>query len=179
MSTVIECPNCGHANQVDARLIATARCESCKERLMEEEAIPAAYTDEEIAAAVAAAPAGVRSGEVDTRSWTSKIGDHEQQVKYVNKGFWSKAKRYASKVPFAREAVAMYYCAMDPATPIASKATAIGALAYWILPVDLIPDFIPVAGFADDASAIFLAFKAISGHITDAHRAKAEQFFAK
>jgi len=116
--------------------------------------------------------------EKDVQKWAGKIGDYNQQEKYVQEGFWGKVKRYASKVPFAREVVTLYYCATDPATPMKAKATAIGALAYWILPIDLIPDFVPVAGFADDATAVLLAYKALSSQITDEHRERAEQFFA-
>ncbi|MNH43102.1 hypothetical protein D3C79_1049300 [compost metagenome] len=73
--------------------------------------------------------------------------------------------------------ITLYYCSIDPKTPLSAKATAIGALAYWILPLDVIPDFVPIAGFADDATAVWLAYKSISSHITDEHREKAEQFF--
>jgi hypothetical protein len=45
--------------------------------------------------------------------------------------------------------------------------------------IDLIPDFIPVAGFADDATAVLIAYKAISAYITEEHKQKAEEFFAK
>lgn len=116
--------------------------------------------------------------EVDVANWVGKIGNYDRQAKYVQEGFWSKAKRYASKVPFAEEVVSLYYCALDPATPLKAKATAIAALAYWILPIDLIPDFVPVAGFADDATAVLFAYKSLSGQITDEHREKAKQFFA-
>ena len=116
--------------------------------------------------------------EIDTSKWIAKIGDYQEQEKYVNKGFWSKAKKYASKVPFARQALAMYYCAIDSKTPTRAKVTAIGALAYWILPIDVIPDFIPVAGFADDTTAIFIAYKAIKAHITQEHYEKVDEFFA-
>lgn len=179
MSLIIECTNCGQKNKVEANKLKLAVCGSCKENLLENEHLPIVVSDDEIAAAVATAPSRFDESEVDTQSWTSKIGDHEQQVNYVKKGFWSKVKKYAAKVPFAHEAVAMYYCAMDPGTPNMAKVTAIGALAYWILPIDLIPDFLPVVGFADDATAIIIAYKAISVHITDEHRQQADQFFAR
>ncbi|MBD2872080.1 DUF1232 domain-containing protein [Paenibacillus sp. IB182493] len=115
--------------------------------------------------------------EVDVNQWVEKIGDHETRTKYVEEGFWAKAKRHAGKVPFAKEVVTLYYCALDPGTPLSAKMTAVGALAYWILPIDLIPDFVPVAGFADDATAVLIAYRALSGHITDEHREKAEQVF--
>jgi|GEM_PF-958305 Uncharacterized conserved protein len=202
MSLIIECPNCGQKNQVDAQKLKLAKCGVCKESLIEDDMIPATFSDDEIASAVeestplkkeetevfalpdflknrGTASDASSNDDVDTDSWTSKIGDHEEQVKYVNKGFWSKMKKYASKVPFSKEAVAMYYCAMDPNTPTKVKVTAIGALAYWILPIDLVPDFFPIVGYGDDATAIFVAYKAISSHITDEHRDRAEAFFAK
>jgi len=114
---------------------------------------------------------------VDVGVWVAKIGDEKAQQEYVKSGFWDKLKKYASKVPFARDAVALYFCAMDPETPLAAKATAVATLAYWILPVDLIPDFIPVAGFADDAAAVFFAIRKLRQNITDEHYAKADEFY--
>ncbi|NIK70043.1 DUF1232 domain-containing protein [Paenibacillus sp. BK720] len=175
----VECPNCGHRNQVDALKLRQAKCEACHESFIQEDVLPADLSDEEIASSVESLPAERQEEEVDTDSWSAKIGDHEEQVKYVNKGFWSKMRKYAGKVPFAHEAVAMYYCAMDPNTPAKVKVTAISALAYWILPIDLVPDIFPVIGYGDDATAIFVAYKAISSHITDEHRDKAATFFKK
>ncbi|SFE19816.1 Uncharacterized membrane protein YkvA, DUF1232 family [Paenibacillus catalpae] len=179
MSVIIECPNCRQKNEVEAQKLRLAKCGACHESLAQDDVIPATFSDEEIATAVESAPSDAQEEEVDTDSWTSKIGDHDEQVQYVNNGFWSKVRKYASKVPFSKEAVAMYYCAMDPNTPTKVKVTAIGALAYWILPIDLVPDIFPLVGYGDDATAIFVAYKAISSHITDEHRDKAEEFFAK
>lgn len=179
MSLTIECPNCGQKNQVEAEKLKLAKCGVCHERLVEDEVIPETFSDDEIVSAVESATSEKQDAEVDTSTWITKIGNHEDQEEYVNKGFWSKVKKYAGKVPFSHEAVAMYYCAMDANTPTKVKVTAIGALAYWILPIDLVPDFIPVIGYGDDATAIFVAYKAISSHITDEHRDKAEEFFAE
>lgn len=176
---IVECPNCGQKNEVEAQKLRLAKCGACNESLAQDDVIPASFSDEEIATVVESAPAEAAEEEVDTDSWVSKIGDHEEQVKYVNNGFWSKVRKAASKVPFSKEAVAMYFCAMDPNTPAKVKVTAIGALAYWILPIDLVPDIFPIVGYGDDATAIFLAYKAISSHITDEHRDKAEEFFVK
>ena len=177
MLTIIECPECGQRNHLDTSTIKHARCGACHERLMDDDVIPAAISDDDIAAAVEAAPGSSHTEAIDTADWVGKIGEYEQQEAYVSKGFWAKVKKYAAKVPFAKEAVSIYYCAMDPSTPAAAKVTGIGALAYWILPIDVIPDFVPVAGFVDDASAVLIAYRAISGYITSEHREKAEQFF--
>lgn len=174
----IECPGCGQLNKIELANLATAACHSCDARLVEE-TIPQSITEGEIVSTVEDSTKRANLSEVEVTKWIAKIGNHEEQSNYVKNGFWSKVKKYAAKVTFAHNAVAMYYCALDPATPFAAKAKAIGALAYWILPIDLIPDFIPVAGFADDATAILLAYNAMSSQITDEHRRKAEEFFAQ
>ncbi|WP_424766251.1 YkvA family protein [Paenibacillus sp. sgz302251] len=174
--TAIDCVNCGHHNHVEKNRLLSANCSSCGSKLIEE-SIPYELTDKELENAVQANVQRGSQQEVDINKWVSKIGDQEQQAKYVQDGFLAKVKRYASKVPFVKEVVTLYYCSIDPKTPLAAKATAVGALAYWILPLDLIPDFIPIAGFVDDATAVLIAYKSLSGQITDEHREKAEQFF--
>ena len=69
---------------------------------------------------------------------------------YVRASFWDKLKAVAARIPFAESAVAAYFCAVDPATPTRVKLTLMGALAYFILPIDIIPDFLPVVGFTDE-----------------------------
>jgi len=107
--------------------------------------------------------------------WGVEILDDKQE-KYVVKGFWSKVKSCAAKVPFVLDAVSMYYCAMDTKTPVWARAVAFSALAYFILPTDAIPDIIAVAGYTDDAGAISAALATLAPHITDEHRKKAEQW---
>ena len=67
---------------------------------------------------------------------------------------------------------------LDTKTPLQAKAIAFTALAYFILPLDAIPDVIPVAGYTDDAGAIAAAVFAINTYITDEHRKKAEDWLA-
>jgi uncharacterized membrane protein YkvA (DUF1232 family) len=113
---------------------------------------------------------------INVTKWMSKIGGNAEQEQYVANDFWKKMKKYASKIPFAKEAIAMYYCATDPKTPTSSKIIAFGALAYLILPLDLIPDFILGVGYTDDAAAFWVAYNNLSVHMTDAHREKAENW---
>lgn len=91
----------------------------------------------------------------------------------VDAGFWRKVRRTLGRVPFLEEAVAAYYCANDSETPLRVKAVLMGALAYFVVPTDLIPDFIAVLGFTDDATVFLMAAQAVSGHVTDRHRAQA------
>lgn len=96
---------------------------------------------------------------------------HNEEV--VRERFAAKAKRYLRHMPLAHETVAMYFCLLDPATPIWVKATAGAALAYFILPLDAIPDFLPIVGLSDDAGVLAAALTAIAAHITDEHRTRA------
>jgi uncharacterized membrane protein YkvA (DUF1232 family) len=92
----------------------------------------------------------------------------------VARGFWPKIRKVAAKVPFASEALSVWYCARDPATPTRAKAMATAALAYFVLPTDAIPDVLAGIGFTDDA-AVFAALLALIGsHLKPRHRAEAK-----
>jgi len=97
----------------------------------------------------------------------------------VRAGFWKKARRTLGKVPFTEDAVAAFYCATDSATPLPIRATLFGALAYFVLPFDAIPDFLFGLGFTDDAAILVAAFTAARMHITEAHREKARAWLLK
>jgi uncharacterized membrane protein YkvA (DUF1232 family) len=91
----------------------------------------------------------------------------------VRDGFAAKARRFLRHLPMAREVVAMYFCMLDARTPFWVKATVAGALAYFVLPTDAIPDFLPVVGMGDDMGILAATFTAVSSHINDDHRARA------
>ena len=91
----------------------------------------------------------------------------------VRGGFWRKVRQTLGKVPFTEDAVAAFHCATDPATPLAIRATLFGALAYFVMPFDAIPDVLLGLGFTDDAAVLIAAFTAARSHITEAHREKA------
>ena len=88
----------------------------------------------------------------------------------VARGFWPKLRRVAARVPFAAEALAVWYCVQDPETPAGAKGMMLAALAYFVLPTDAVPDFIAGLGYTDDA-AVFTALLAVVGrHIRPRHR---------
>ena len=88
----------------------------------------------------------------------------------VDEGFWTKVARYAGYVPFSEDVVAAWYCARDPETPLRVRAILFAAMGYFVVPTDLIPDFILGLGFTDDATVIATAIGLVSGHINEAHR---------
>ena len=88
----------------------------------------------------------------------------------VRKRFWGKFKRVVVQLPFAEDLLAAYYCAFDKHTPRHVQATLLGALAYFVLPFDFIPDMMPVLGFTDDAAVLATAIRLVASHITPEHR---------
>ena len=88
----------------------------------------------------------------------------------VRRGFWRKARRFAARVPFAEDLLAAYYCAFDRSTPMQVKAALLGALAYFVLPLDVMPDVMPMLGFADDAAVLATAVRLVASHLRPEHR---------
>jgi uncharacterized membrane protein YkvA (DUF1232 family) len=88
----------------------------------------------------------------------------------LRESFWKKLKRVAAQLPFAEELLAAYYCAFDRQTPRHVQAALLGAIAYFVLPFDFLPDVLPVLGFTDDAAVLATAIRLVSGHITSEHR---------
>ena len=84
-------------------------------------------------------------------------------------------KRIARRIPFAEDALALYHCARDPATETRVKLIVLAALAYLVMPVDTIPDFVPFLGFGDDAAVIAAAVASVRGAVNDLHRQKARE----
>ncbi|HWL21013.1 MAG TPA: YkvA family protein [Bradyrhizobium sp.] len=93
-----------------------------------------------------------------------------QDRESVRRRFWSKLKRVAARLPFAEDLLAAYYCAFDKQTPRHVQAALLGAVAYFILPFDFVPDMLPVLGFTDDAAVLATALRMVASHITDDHR---------
>ena len=91
----------------------------------------------------------------------------------LRKRFWLKLKQVAAKLPFVEDLLAAYYCAFDKQTPRHVQAALLGAIAYFILPFDFIPDMLPVLGYTDDAAVLATAIRLVATHITDDHRAAA------
>ncbi len=89
--------------------------------------------------------------------------------------FRDKVRRTLARLPFVETALAAHHAALDRRTPAAAKAVLLAALAYFVLPADLIPDFIVGLGFTDDMAVLLTAVRALAPHITDEHRAAARQ----
>jgi uncharacterized membrane protein YkvA (DUF1232 family) len=104
--------------------------------------------------------------------------DHDARAERVRRDFWKVLKRGAKRIPFAEDAVAAYYCAFDTATPFRVRAMLIGALAYFVMPVDAVPDFLVGLGFADDATVLMTALTMLGAHLKPHHREAARRALA-
>jgi len=97
----------------------------------------------------------------------------------LRREFWHKARRVAARLPFAEDLLAAYYCAFDHATPMPVKASLVGALAYFVLPFDALPDVFPLLGFTDDAAVLLTALRMVGAHMRPQHRDAARAALAR
>ena len=97
----------------------------------------------------------------------------------VARGFWPKVRALAGRLNFVEDAVAAYYCARDPQTPFRVKAILMGALAYFVLPADAIPDILVAVGFVDDAAVLAYAYRQVASAVQPRHRTAAQSALAE
>ena len=102
---------------------------------------------------------------------------NEYSENYSDPGFWEKVKTFAQAagVEVIDRAFQLYYAAHAPGTPPWAKATVIGALGYFISPIDAIPDLVPVVGYSDDLGVLALATATVAAYITPEVKAQAKQ----
>ncbi|MCQ1569360.1 YkvA family protein [Neorhizobium galegae] len=108
-------------------------------------------------------------------------GDEDTQdrrERQVRAKFWPTLKRAVRQVPFSRDLVAAYYCAIDRRTPTRVRGVLLAALAYFVMPIDFLPDMFVLVGFTDDIAVLAAAFRMIQGHIADRHYEAADLVLA-
>jgi uncharacterized membrane protein YkvA (DUF1232 family) len=118
----------------------------------------------------------MRSAHASAGRARDKAARDEAQVRG---SFWQKLAGLAAQIPFAEDLLTAYYCAFDRTTPFHVRAALLGALAYFVLPVDTIPDFLPVLGFTDDAAVLAGAIRLVMAHIGPEHREAAREALAR
>jgi uncharacterized membrane protein YkvA (DUF1232 family) len=112
----------------------------------------------------------------DLAALTRRIADDESGLR---RKFWRKLKREVASIPFLEDVLTAHYCAFDRNTPIHVKAVLVGAIVYFVAPDDLIPDYLPIIGYADDAAVIGMAIKLMSSHIKPEHREAGRRMVAR
>jgi uncharacterized membrane protein YkvA (DUF1232 family) len=108
-------------------------------------------------------------------------GDEDTQTRRertVRKKFWPTFRKAVRQIPFSRDVVAAFYCSLDPQTPIKVRGTLLAALAYFVLPIDMIPDVFVGIGFSDDIAVLSAALAMIGRHIKPKHYESADSALA-
>jgi uncharacterized membrane protein YkvA (DUF1232 family) len=100
---------------------------------------------------------------------------------FTESDFWEKIQKVARKagIKISYAALLLYYVLRSPATPSSDRMKIIGALGYFILPVDLIPDYLPVIGFSDDLAALTWALYSVAKNITPEVKVQAQEQLGK
>jgi uncharacterized membrane protein YkvA (DUF1232 family) len=112
--------------------------------------------------------------------WNLEMSDQYQNrfsKAYSEESFWDKLQKYARsagiKVIYA--GLLLFYALKEPATPGWAKGVILGALGYFISPIDAIMDIVPVAGYTDDLGVLVLALGSVAMFINDNVRSQARE----
>ncbi|MCD5406349.1 MAG: DUF1232 domain-containing protein [Desulfotomaculum sp.] len=97
----------------------------------------------------------------------NKFDDDQYKNKYSEQKFWLKLKTSAQKagVKVIYAGLLLYYALKSPQVPTKVKGVILGALGYFILPIDIIPDIVPFAGFTDDLGVLLAALSYLAVYI--------------
>ena len=92
-----------------------------------------------------------------------------RHARIVRNGFWRKLLKLAGRVPFSEDLAAAYFCVVDPKTPSRVRGILLVALAWFVLPASVMPEWLIVAGLTDDAAVLALAAGMVRKHIKERH----------
>lgn len=100
---------------------------------------------------------------------------------YSEGSFWDKLIKYAKDAgkEVIEKALWLYYTMQEPGTPAWAKSIIIGALGYFISPLDIIPDVMPLVGYTDDLGVLAAAITAVAAYITDNAKEQAKAKLAQ
>jgi uncharacterized membrane protein YkvA (DUF1232 family) len=101
--------------------------------------------------------------------------DAAEKEARIKARFWPTVRKALRYIPFIEEIVAAYYAMLDPQTPARARLVLIGALLYFVMPFDVVPDFVLALGFLDDASVLAAAIASVRSSIREEHREAARR----
>lgn len=89
----------------------------------------------------------------------------EEGAEYVEENLWTKVERIGKKISFAKDIKALYNYMTDPSVAWYRKSIVIGALVYFIMPIDSIPDLATLIGYLDDLGVITAVLKYLGSEL--------------
>jgi uncharacterized membrane protein YkvA (DUF1232 family) len=103
------------------------------------------------------------------------INHHEKH--FSEEKFWNKVQKLSKKAgtSVVYAVLLLYYTLQKPEVPIKVKATIVGALGYFILPLDIIPDLAVGVGYADDLSVVLFALVQVALYVDDKIKLQAKR----
>lgn len=102
---------------------------------------------------------------------TDLTSDYESHDKYtegkefVEENFWSKVEKVGKKLSFTKDVKALFNYFLDKSIPWYRKSIVVGALVYFIMPIDSIPDMAPLVGYLDDLGVITAVIKYLGSEL--------------
>jgi uncharacterized membrane protein YkvA (DUF1232 family) len=96
-----------------------------------------------------------------------------RRARIVEEGFWPKLLRLVGRIPFAEDLAAAWFCAVDPETPGRVRAVLLAALAWFVIPTSVMPEFVAVLGFTDEIAVTAIAVRMVRKHLKERHYARA------
>jgi len=92
-----------------------------------------------------------------------------RHAQIVEEGFWTKLLRLAGRIPFAEDLAAAYFCVIDPATPGRVRGVLLAALAWFVLPAAVMPEFVAILGFTNEIAVTAIVVRMIRKHLKERH----------
>ncbi len=113
--------------------------------------------------------------------FADEIKSAKYRKHYSDASFWDKMKRYAklAGMKVVYPALLLHYMMKSDTISLKTKLILSAALGYFILPVDFIPDFAPLIGFADDLGVLLLVLRQMAVHMTPEIRKNAREHLHK
>ena len=104
-----------------------------------------------------------------------RFNDHAYSAYYSEPSLWNKMLKYGRKagISVIYAGLLLYYLLQKEGLPLQVKAAIIGALGYFILPIDVLPDVIAGLGYTDDLAVLLMMLKYCSQYMDEGVKAKA------
>ena len=96
-----------------------------------------------------------------------------RHARIVEEGFWEKLLKLAGRIPFAEDLAAAWFCIIDPTTPGRVRGVLLAALAWFVVPASVMPEFVVILGFTNEIAVTAIAVRMVRKHLKERHYVQA------